>query len=150
MLKKFLRTKPAFLLLIPAFVILAIYLYPGKGPGLQGFTVLDEPTALVRLNKDLRSPTNRPTLYYISAKWCFECPQFERDVLSSSGVKETLRGYTTFKMDATADPGIWPALNQFNIDSVPTLIVHDTKGIRILRASGMLPPSAVTSFLRQK
>lgn len=149
MLKRLLPIRPAFLLLIPAFIGLAVYLYPGATSG-YGFSVLEESEAISRLNNELRTPTSAPAVYYISAAWCFECPQFERDILKNAEVKELLKGYAKFKIDATADPGVWPALASFNIDSVPTLIVHDSGGIRILRASGLLPLSAVTSFLQNR
>lgn len=148
MLKRLLQTRPAIFLLIPGFVGLAIFLYPGRVDTV-GFTILEDSTAMARLTNDLKMPTNNPAVYYISAAWCFECPQFEKDVLRNSEVTSILKGYAKYKIDATRDPGMWPTLAAFNIDSVPTLIVHDQNGIRILRASGLLPLTAVTSFLRQ-
>ena len=88
---------------------------------------------------DSAAGSGKPMLVLFTADWCNPCQELKRDVLTASDVAPILkRDFTLLKIDLTEQTGPNAKLAAgYGVNSIPTLIVFNSKGRQVGRVSGL-------------
>ncbi|MGC9517496.1 MAG: thioredoxin family protein [Methanomicrobiales archaeon] len=89
--------------------------------------------------------TNKPIIIDFYANWCGACQQLDEDTFSDPQVIEKLNeNYVLLKADIDSNPDL---ASQYQIYSVPTILIMDSNGQVIKRQEGYLPPDQFLNFI---
>lgn len=79
--------------------------------------------------------TNKKIVLMFSADWCGWCKKFKSEVLTNSDVKETLKNYVFFIVDADQNRTI---LSKFGVNGLPNFIIIDYKENQLKNKAGYM------------
>lgn len=93
--------------------------------------------------------THQPMLVYMSVAWCPYCRKFEKEVLSSPGVRDFLKD----KIKVTLNPETGPRENaiafQYGIRGFPSLFLHPPQPAQALQFPTNVTPEEFVQLFRQ-
>lgn len=93
--------------------------------------------------------SGKPAFVLFTADWCPPCRTLKRGVLADSRIRAALNDrYVMVKVDLSDRHGPNAGLaGQFEVGSIPTVIVFDTRGREVNRVSG---GQALETWIRRK
>jgi thioredoxin-related protein len=88
--------------------------------------------------KQSAQTNNKNIFLMVHADWCSNCQTFKTTVLQSQTVKTKLSaGIVTSLIDGDKTYGK-PIANTYNVNSFPTFIILDNKGVELARKKGLM------------
>jgi len=88
---------------------------------------------------------NKPVLIDFYAEWCGACKLLDQDTFSNPEVIEKLGSdYVLLKVDVDRNPEL---ASQYQIYSLPTIVITNSQGQTIRRQEGYIPPDQFLNFI---
>jgi thiol:disulfide interchange protein len=90
----------------------------------------------------------RPFVALFTADWCPACRTLNKEALSDAGVKAAMSDFTLVKVDLSHQgaPGT-EAARQYDVRSIPTMILFDAEGRQVDRIVGAPPAAELVRWL---
>ncbi|GAB4305832.1 MAG: hypothetical protein Kow0019_00100 [Methanobacteriaceae archaeon] len=89
--------------------------------------------------------TNKPIFIDFYTEWCGACQMLDQETFSNPQVMEKLNSnYVLLKVDIDRNPEL---ASQYQIYSIPTIVIIDSKGQIIMRQEGYIPPDQILNFI---
>jgi thiol:disulfide interchange protein len=99
---------------------------------------------------DTSKKSGKPLAALFTADWCPACVSLKNDALSRSDVANMLKlEFTPVKVDLTDQNSPNNRIAQmFGVQSIPTIIIFDTKGRQLDRMSGVVPGDSLLRWIQ--
>lgn len=87
----------------------------------------------------------KPVMVDFFATWCGPCIQMERNTYTDASVAEEMKNWVGVKVDVDKESKL---AQEYNVESIPTLVVLNSDGKEVARYSGYMGPEEFKKFAR--
>jgi thiol:disulfide interchange protein len=108
------------------------------GEGIAWLTELEPALAQAR-------ETGRPIMVDFFATWCPPCKMLDAQTYSDSRVREASKTWIMVRIDVDRNKTL---AQQYQISSIPTIVVLDSTGKETRRTTGFIPAEPMLSLLK--